>query len=149
MSTTVAVSQYNKSICTGYAAAERVLDVAGYIPGVNFFSSAVRAGVALTQITHGVALFILAGFSHLLATVSNQPDQFHPFVAKDCLYLFKNGGLNLMRASIEMTELPGALICLIYDCAKSNLNRSALGETYGKNVTNVEIHRPFIAQLIA
>lgn len=145
---TASIADFQRNVNTVYATAERVLDIPGYMPGVNLVSSAMRAGLALTQLVHGLAIFVFASFRHLISVGFNRPNPTPQFLTQDAFFLFKNGGLNLYRAVVESTGLPGAVACLIYDSIKARRDLASLSAHFGRNVNNHEIHRPLIAQIL-
>jgi len=137
------------SVNTAYAAIERSLDVAGYIPVVNQVSSAVRAGLALVQVVHGVSLSILTTFAHIhnltSETPANRSIRSMATLSRD---LIKNGAFNGVRAAYEASGAVGGLVCFIFDAFKANFSPTRLRNFYGNYVKNIEIHRPIIAQAL-
>jgi hypothetical protein len=155
--TSTVAANFGTRVNTFYAATERYLDIAGYVPGINVVSSAARALLATGQAIHALALFVFAAYkhiSHIISTPStptsagqSQPQKSPANVfAYDAMNLLKNSALNFVRSSFESTGL-GGIICLIFDCFKSDATPKFLGNVYGRNVINIEIHRPLIAQM--
>jgi hypothetical protein len=140
------LTAFNKIINSGFASSERILDIPGYIPGVNLFSGATRTGVALVQAVYGLALLAFAGISHLYCLNRSIHNPLLNKVISDAGYLLRNAGYNLIRASFEVGVI-GGIICLVYDGIKGQVKASDLASNYGSNVSNIELHRPFIAKL--
>lgn len=140
---------------TCYASVERVLDIAGYVPVVSEFSSAIRFGMGSVQLVHSFALATFATLRRI-ATITSDADSESPTrhnlltkaLARNAIDLAKNGTGNIVRAIFEASGPVGGILCLVFDFFKSQFSASHLGNLYGRNIKSVEIHRPVIAEFI-
>lgn len=137
---------FTKTTADLTASAERVLDVAGYIPVVGIVGGSIRAGIALAQAVQGVALFVLTSYMLLISEDIRPSDATKLY--QDAHSIIRNSLFNFIRSDIEMTLGIGQVVCLAFDVFKSSFSKKTLGNLYGNNISSVETHRPFIAQYL-